>query len=327
MDSAPVPVDSAVYVGIDVSKDRLDLAVRSPEGEIPAFRVPYDEDGLAEALSRLVPLSPALIVLEATGGLETAVAGVLAAAGLPVAIVNPRQVRHFAQATGRLAKTDRLDAALLARFAEAVRPEPRPLPDEQAQLLSALLTRRRQLVEMKVAEENRLSRASPAVRKSLREHLDWLKQQLDDLDGDLKKLLRESPLWRERDDLLRGVPGVGPVLSATLLAELPELGKLGRKQVAALVGVAPFNRDSGTLRGKRRVWGGRSPVRSVLYMAAVSAARYNPAIKAFYQRLLSMGKAKKVALTACMRKLLLILNAVLKSGTPWCPPGTEIAAA
>jgi transposase len=287
--------------------------------------VSYDEGGMAEIVSRLVPLSPALVVLEATGGLEMTVAGVLAAAGLPVAIVNPRQVRHFAQATGQLAKTDRLDAALLARFAEAVKPEPRPLPDAQAQLLSALLTRRRQLVEMKVAEESRLSRASPAVRKGIGEHIDWIREQLQGLDDDLQRLVRESPLWREKEDLLRGVPGVGPVLCATLLAELPELGRLGRKQVAALAGVAPFNRDSGTLRGKRTVWGGRSSVRSVLYMAAVSAARYNPVIKAFYQRLLSAGKAKKVALTACMHKLLLILNAILKTSTPWSPPVFEDA--
>jgi transposase len=266
------------------------------------------------------------VVLEATGGLEMKAAGALAAAGLTVAIVNPRQVRHFAQATGQLAKTDRRDAALLARFAEAVKPEPRPLPDSQAQLLSALLTRRRQFVEMMVAEEIRLSRASPAVRKGIGEHTDGIKEQLKDLDDDLQRLVRESPLWRE-EDLQRGVPGVGPVLCATLLAELPELGQLGRKQIAALAGVAPFNRDSGTLRGKRAVWGGRSSVRAVLYMAAVSAARFNPVIRAFYQRLLSAGKAKKVALTACMHKLLLILNAILKTSTPWSPPVFEAAPA
>jgi transposase len=308
METAPV------FVGIDVAKQRLDVALR-PGSE--RFGVPHDEDGLAELVRRLRACQPALIVLEATGGVEVDVAGALAAAGLPTAVVNPRQVRDFARATGRLAKTDQLDAQALAHFAEAVRPAPRALPDTQAQELSALLGRRRQLVEMLSAETNRLPLAAPRIRPQIQTHIAWLRTQLADLDRDLGQLIRSSPVWRAKDDLLRSVPGVGPVLATTLLASLPELGTLTRQQIAALVGVAPLNRDSGTLRGRRTVWGGRAHVRAVLYMGALVAVRHNPALRAFYTRLRQAGKVPKVALTACMRKLLTILNAMLKHQTRW----------
>ena len=304
----------SVFVGIDVSKDRLDVALR-PSGD--RWAVANQESGVAALVTHLALLFPTLIVLEATGGLEAPLTGALAAAGLPVVVVNPRQVRDFAKATGKLAKTDTLDAAVLAQFGEAVRPALRPLPDAATQALSALLARRRQLIEMLTAEKNRLGSASPPVRKGIRAHITWLDRQLARTDDDLAQAIRESPVWREKDDLLRSAPGVGPVLATTLLAGLPELGTLTHKQIAALVGVAPLNRDSGTLRGRRRVWGGRAHVRAVLYMAALTATRYNPVIRAFYARLCAAGKAKKVALTACMRKLLTILNAMLKSRTPW----------
>lgn len=306
----------ASFVGIDVSKAQLDVAVR-PSGE--TWAVPQDEAGLTRLVARLRTLGPTLIVLEATGGLEVAVAGALAAAPLPVVVVNPRQVRDFARATGTLAKTDRLDAQILAQFAEAVRPAPRPLPDEQAQELSALLQRRRQLVEMLTAEKNRLAMASRRIRPQLQAHIEWLQRQVRQFDDDLRALVRASPLWREKDDLLRSAPGVGPVLATTLVAALPELGTLTRQQIAALVGVAPLNRDSGTLRGRRTVWGGRAHVRAVLYMGTLVAVRHNPALAAFHQRLRAAGKAPKVALTACMRKLLTMLNAMLKHRTRWTP--------
>lgn len=302
-----------VFVGIDVSKAQLDLAFR-PEG---TFSAPNDEAGCAQVLARLRATLPTLVVLEATGGLEIPITGILAAAGVPVVVVNPRQVRDFAKATGRLAKTDALDAQTLAHFAEVLRPEPRPLPDEQTQALAALLARRRQLVEMLTAEKNRLGSARTPVRKSLRTHIAWLERELRHTDRDLAHAIRESPMWREQDDRLRSVPGIGPVVTSTLLANLPELGTLTGKQIAALVGVAPLNRDSGTWRGKRTVWGGRAQVRAVLYMAALVATRFNPVIRAFYQRLCAAGKAKKVALTACMRKLLIILNAMMKHRTRW----------
>ena len=304
------------YVGIDVSKDYLDVAVR-PTGQ--QWRMGNTEEGRDQLVERLQGLSPALVVLEATGSLEVPVAAALGTADLPVAVVNPRQVRDFARATGKLAKTDKLDAQVLALFAERVRPVPRPLPNLQSRELSALLARRRQLVAMLTTERNRLGTALPNVRPGIQEHIAWLESKLGELSDRMSQLLRESPLWRETEDLLRGVPGVGPVLSTTLLAELPELGTLDRRQIAALVGVAPLNRDSGTLRGKRTVWGGRAKVRAVLYMAALVASRFNPVIRAFYQRLLAAGKPKKVALTACMRKLLTILNAILKHRTPWNP--------
>lgn len=304
-----------VFVGIDVSKAQLDLALR-PEGR---FSAPNDEAGCAQVLERLRAVSPTLVVLEATGGLEIPLTGVLAAAGVPVVVVNPRQVRDFAKATGKLAKTDALDAQTLAHFAEVIRPELRPLPDEQTQALAAILARRRQLVEMLTAEKNRLASARPPVRKSLRTHITWLERELSHTDRDLAHAIRKSPVWREKEELLQSTPGVGPVVTTTLLANLPELGTLTAKQIAALVGVAPFNRDSGTLRGTRTVWGGRAQVRAVLYMGTLVATRFNPVIRAFYQRLCAAGKPKKVALTACMRKLLIILNAMLKHRTPWRP--------
>lgn len=302
------------YVGVDVAKDWLDAAQR-PEGA--PWRVSNDERGIAALVERLVQLRPALVVLEATGGMEMPVVGALVVAQLPTAVVNPRQVREFARATGRLAKTDAIDAQVLAQFGEAVRPELRPFPDAATQELSALLARRRQLVGMLTAEKNRLRTAAKAVRADVQEHIRWLKRRLSDLDGQLAQSIRSSPSWRERDNLLKSTPGVGPVLSVTLLAELPELGTLGRKEIAALVGVAPLNWDSGHLRGKRRVWGGRSRVRAALYMAALVAARRNPVLRAFYERLVEAGKPKKVALTACMHKLLTILNAMIRHRTPW----------
>jgi transposase len=295
------------FIGIDVAKATLDYACR-PNGE--AGTVPNDDQGIDALVEQLHPQAPTLIVLEATGGYEAAVAAALAAAGLPVVVANPRQVR---------AKTDAIDAQVLALVAERVRPEPRPLPDADAEALDALLTRRRQLVEMLVAERNRLLIARAAVRRDLQQHIRFLERRLREADDDLHTAVKASPVWRVKDDLLQSVPGVGRVVSLTLLAELPELGRLSHKEIAALVGVAPLARDSGTLRGKRLVYGGRAPVRAVLYMAALVASRRNPVIRAFYERLRAAGKPAKVALTACMRKLLVILNAIARSGTPWQP--------
>lgn len=306
----------AIYVGIDVSQERLDVAVR-PAGD--SWGVGYDQPGLEKLATELVELCPAAVVLEATGNLEVPAVAALAAAGLPVVVVNPRQVRDFAKATGRLAKTDLLDAQVLAHFAEAVRPAQRPLPDAQTQELAALTTRRNQVITMLVAEKNRLGRAAAGVRPSIQSHIAWLERELGDLDQGLRQTIRRSPLWRDRDDLLRSVPGVGEQLSITLLAYLPELGTLGRKQIAALVGVAPMNRDSGRMRGQRSVWGGRARVRAALYMGALVGSRHNPVLRDLYQRLLAAGKAKKLALTACMRKLLTIINAMVKSGQHWDP--------
>jgi transposase len=308
------------FVGIDVSKAQLDVALR-PTGE--TWSVPHDDAGLDTLVARLQPVTPTIIVVEATGGWEVRVAGALAGAGLPVAVINPRQARAFARATGQLAKTDRLDAQVLARFAEAVRPTPRPLPDEAAQALLALLTRRRQMVDMLTAEKNRLGQAHGSVRAQLRTHITWLERQVTARDTEISTLIRQSPVWRDRDDLLQSVPGVGPVFSTTLMAGLPELGTLSRQQIAALVGVAPLNHDSGTLRGTRTCWGGRASVRTVLYMATLVATRCNPVIRACYTRLRAAGKATKVALVACMRKLLTILNAMLKHRRPWCPVSSE----
>jgi transposase len=304
-----------VVAGIDVAKATLDVAVR-PSGE--HRHMTNDAAGIAELVAWLRIVGPRVIVVEATGGYEAPLVAELGLAALPVAVVNPRQVRDFARATGRLAKTDRLDAHVLAHFAEAVRPTPRPLPEEAAQELKALLERRRQVVAMRTAEENRLGATRVAtVRTRIQAHLAWLEADLKAVDDDLRRRLRASPLWREQDDLLRSVPGIGPVLSLTLLAELPELGRLSHGQIAALVGVAPLNRDSGALRGRRAIWGGRRAVRTALYMGTLRATRCNPIIREFYDRLLEAGKAKKVALVACMRKMLTILNAMLKHRTPW----------
>ncbi len=320
------------YVGIDVAKARLDIAVRSTPSQgkraIELWHTSNDEAGIAELCARLRELAPTLIVLEATGRLETPLVGALASANLTVVVINPRQARDFAKAIGRLAKTDAIDARVLAQFAELVQPEVRPLPDEQARALAALVARRRQVVEMLTAEKNRLGTASaaPTIRARIGEHIQWLQQELSDLDEHLDQAIRQSPLWREHDALLQSVPGVGRVLARTLLSGLAELGTLDRQHIASLVGVAPLNCDSGKLRGKRYVWGGRAEVRATLYMAALRATRCNPVIQAFYQRLLEAGKPKKVALTACMRKLLTILNAIVKHHTPWQPAYAQLAS-
>lgn len=301
-------------VGIDVSQATLDVAV-SPTGQ--QWQVPYDERGLAELIERLQPIAPQRIVLEATGGYEVTVVAALASAGLPVIAVNPRQVRDFARSIGQLAKTDALDAHVLAEFAARIQPQIRPLPDTATRELSALLARRRQLVEMRAAESTRLKIALESVRGDIREHLRFLDKRIKDVDRELHERLRASPVWRDKDNLLRGIPGVGPVLSTTLLADVPELGITPHKPLAALIGLAPLNRDSGRWRGTRRIWGGRGHVRAVLYMATVTAVRVNPVITAVYDRFIQAGKPRKVALVACMHKLLRICNAVLAHGTPW----------
>lgn len=314
---------AAIFVGIDVAKDVLDVALR-PSGA--HWSVANSEPGIAHLLQQLASPAPTLIVLEATGGYERAVVGALAAAQLPVVVANPRQVRELARASGQLAKTDTLDAGILALFAERVRPEIRPLPAPEAQALVALLTRRRQVLEMLVAEQNRLELALAPVRRGITRHIRWLQRQLADIDDELDGTIQASPVWRARENLLRTVPGVGPVLSRTLLGELPELGRLDRKQIAALVGVAPLARDSGRHRGPRRAWGGRASIRAVLYMATVSATRCNPAIRTFYRRLRAAGKPGNVALVACMRKLLITLNAMVRADTPWRTPPTAAEA-
>ncbi len=303
-----------IFVGIDVSKAHLDVAVR-PLGE--QWQVDNTLEGISQLVEKVGQYSPALIIMEATGGYEAASASALAVAGLAVAVINPRQARDFAKSLGRLAKTDRIDAAVLARFGEAVRPEPRKLSDEQTVQLQALMVRRRQLLEMIVAEKNRVALSHAAVRQRVIEHIAWLENELSEIDTDLRDHLQTSPIWCEKDDLLRSVPGVGVVTSTTLLAELPELGLLNRKKIAALVGVAPYNCDSGNMHGKRAIWGGRAAVRTALYMATLSATRYNSVIRAHYKHLKDEGKSSKVALVACMRKLLTILNAIIHSGDAW----------
>lgn len=303
-----------IFIGIDVSKARLDVAVR-PSEQSKSFS--NDDAGIQALVKWLREIQPTLIVLEATGGIERQLTRALASAELPVVVVNPRQVRDFAKATGQLAKTDNIDAGVLARFAEAVRPPVRPLPDDVSLELRALIARRRQITEMMVAETNRLSGASRAVKKRIDAHLRWLASELERIDKDLDQSIRQSPIWQEKEDLLKSVPGIGPVISRALIANLPELGQLNRKQIAALVGVAPLNHDSGTLRGRRTVWGGRAAVRGMLYMAALVATRRNAVIKAFYIRLRNVGKAPKIALVACMRKLLTILNSMVKHKTYW----------
>jgi len=317
-----MPPAASAFVGVDVAKTELVMAIR-PSGD--RWTVANDDDGVRTLLKRLRQHAAALVVLEATGGYERAVVAALAAARLPVVVANPRQVRDFARATGQLAKTDRIDADMLALFGERVRPEPRALPDEAALAFDALLTRRRQILGMIVAERNRLEHALPAVRRGITQHIHWLERQLQDVDRELDTSIKASPVWRAKDDLLRSAPGVGPILSRTLIGELPELGTLPRKQIAALVGVAPLARDSGTLKGKRLVWGGRAPVRAALFMAALVGTRCNPVIRVFYARLRAAGKPPKVALTACMRKLLTILNAMVRTNTTWrhlAPPET-----
>jgi transposase len=306
----------SVFVGIDVSKARLDIAVRPSEAR---WQVDNNDTGIAALQLKLAELEPSLIVLEATGGYETAGVAVLASVGLPVAVINPRQARDFAKSLGRLAKTDKIDALVLAHFAEAIRPEPRALPNEQTLQLQAWVVRRRQLIEMLVMEKNRLGQTHKQLRPRVKEHIDWLEKELATVDQDIRTSLRNSPVWREQEDLLRSVPGVGPVLSVTLLAELPELGQLDRKKIAALVGVAPYNCDCGQMHGRRAIWGGRATVRSALYMAALSATRFNPVIRTFYNRLIAAGKPAKVVLTACMRKLLTILNSMMRTKTLWQP--------
>lgn len=305
------------FVGIDVAKDRLDVHLR-PSDE--AFARSRDGAGLAALVERLRALAPALVVREATGGFEVAVAGALAAAGLPLVVVNPRQIRDFARATGRLAKTDRLDAAAIARFAEAVRPAPRPLPSAAAQALGELVARRRQLVELITSEGQRRRQVrDPRLERRLEAHLTWLQKERSALETDLDDAVRGTPAWRAAADLLASVPGIGKTSARTLLAELPELGRLDRRQIAALVGGAPINRDSGTFRGRRMIMDRRASVRTARSMPTLTAIRHNPALQAFYRRLIGRGRPAKVAITACMRKLLVILNAILRDQTPWQP--------
>jgi len=308
-------MEHSPFVGIDVSKDQLDVHIHPTDD---ALRVRYDDAGLGTLIDRLRAVAPTVVVLEATGGYEVTVAATLSSAGLPVAIVNPRQIRDFARATGQLAKTDSLDARVIALFAAAVRPAARPVPDDQAQALGELIARRRQLVDMLGAEHNRRRLLRDRrLQRHLQAHIDWLEEALRRLDHDLSTLIRSSPLWREADDLLRSVPGIGPVTASTLIADLPELGHLDRRRIAALVGLAPFARDSGAFRGRRMITGGRAHIRRVLYMATLTAIKHNPAIRDFYRRLVAAGRPGKVALTAAMRKLLIVLNAMLRDHRPW----------
>jgi len=314
--------EKEIFIGIDVSKDNLEVFVK-PLGQRPAFA--QTEDGLLLMVDFVQSFSPRLVVLEATGGLERAAVGALGAKGLPVVVINPRQIRDFAKAKGILAKTDKLDAEVIADFAEAIRPEIRPLKPQETQELEALVTRRRQVVQMITAEKERLPTAVRAAKKDIEAHIQWLEKRRDKLNKDLERKIQNTPLWRAKDEILQSPKGVGPVLSHMLLAKMPELGTLNRKQAGKLVGVAPLNRDSGKFRGKRKVWGGRAEIRSVLYMATMSAIRSNPVIRVFYQRLIEAGKPHKVAVTACMRKLLTILNAMVKNNTPWRAPQAEKA--
>jgi len=305
---------AGIFVGIDISKTWLDIAVH--EADV-TWRVGNDDKGIADLVKRLKHMKTTLIVLEATGGYEMQLVAQMAQAKLPVVVTNPRKVRAFARSTGKLAKTDKLDAKLLAHFAAAIKPAVRTLPSEEEEQLTGLLVRRRQLVDMLTVEKNRLHTVRPALRDDIREHIDWLQEKLSKMDEEIDHFVRKTSLWKEKDTILRSVPGVGRVTSSTLIAMLPELGTINRQEIAALVGVAPVNKDSGRKQGKRRVYGGRATVRSVLYMAALSAKRCNPRIKKFYDDLIRHGKEKKVALTACMRKLIVILNAMLKTNQPW----------
>jgi transposase len=307
----------SIFVGIDVSKGRLDVAV-GEKGEF--WNEKNDEKGISQVVERLKKVNPTLIVLESTGGLERAVLIELTRAGLAVAMVNPGRVREYAKSIGQLAKTDKLDARLLARFGAAVRPAVTQLPNEAEEHLSALLARRKQLLEMLVAEENRLSSTSRTMNANIEKHITWLKKELGDLNTEIDEFNRQDPELKAKNELMQSVKGVGPITASTLAADLPELGHLNKKKIAALVGVAPFNQDSGRMRGKRRIKGGRSSVRQVLYMAAIAATRFNPVIKAFYKSLLLRGKLKKVAIVACMHKLLVILNAMVRTKQPWRDP-------
>ena len=313
-------MDQPIFVGIDVAKDHLDVHLLPSGSASSCANNARDARALAADLARQ---QPALVVLEATGGYERLVVRCLVAAGLPVAVANPRQVRDFARSTGRLAKTDKIDAAIIARFAQAVKPKVRHLPNEQEQALKDLLARRQQLMDMRVAEANRMQQAhSTRIRRSIQSVIDAVNAQIKQLDDGIDRTIKDSPIWCEKQDLLLSVPGIGPATSRTLLASLPELGRLNRRQIASLVGLAPINRDSGQMRGHRTIWGGRAAVRSALYMAAFASTRHNPVIGAFYHRLRAQGKPYKVAITACMRKLLLILNAIVKTKQLW---GTQIA--
>lgn len=302
------------FVGIDVSKQQLDVHVR-PDNR--RYQFPYDQAGLAALFEELHRLQPSLIVLEATGGYEHQLVAELANCQHPVAVVNPRWVRNFARASGELAKTDAIDGAVLSDFAEKMRPQPRPIPDDDLSELRALIVRRRQLVDMIVAEKNRQEKAPKRIARQIQTHINWLQKRLTEADDDLRRHIEASPIWKAKDDLLQSTPGIGPACSMTLLAALPELGCLSRHQIAALVGVAPFNKDSGKSRGRRTTQGGRANVRCVLFMSTLAAIRFNPVIARYYRHLLAVGKPKMVAMVACMRKLLTILNAMLKSGTPW----------
>lgn len=305
--------EDPMFIGVDVSKERLDVATSAGE----AFSLSNDEAGAQALADRLGPLSPELIALEATGGYERLVTAVLGIRQLPVVLVNPGQVRSFAKALGQLAKTDAIDASVLARFAAAVRPERRPLPNAQAEALKALMVRRRQLVDMLVSEGNRLAQALPVVKKRIQKHMAWIEHELELIEQDLDNQIRGSPLWRAKDDLLQSIPGIGPVVSRTLLVCLPELGRATGKEIAALAGLAPFNQDSGSLRGRRHIQGGRAEVRKLLYMASLNAIRCSEDFRRLYSRLCAAGKPKKVALVACARKLAVLANAVVRSGTPW----------
>jgi transposase len=303
-----------IYVGIDIGKEKIDFAVHTSDKH---WSFNNDDAGIAKTVKAISDMSPSLVVMEATGNYQAPLVAALAIARIVPAVVNPRQVRDFAKATGRLAKTDVIDAQVIAHFAAAIHPTPRSLSGDQSQELKNVVARRRQISDMLTAEKNRFGSAHKSVKPRIQAHINWLQEELRKIDDDLHRVIQESPIWREKDDLLQSVPGIGPVAAATILTQLPELGTLNRRQIAALVGVAPFNRDSGKLRGKRRIWGGRSTVRAVLYMAALVATKHNPAIRTFYERLCASGKAKKVAITACMRKLLTILNALLKHRVSW----------
>jgi len=303
-----------IFVGIDVSKAWLDIAVHESSVE---FRVDNNSIGISDLIQRVKKLKPTLIVIEPTGGFEITVVAEMLGAELPVVVMNARRIRNFARATGQLAKTDKLDARVLAHFAAAIRPPLRALPNEEEVQLTALLTRRRQVVEMLTVEKNRLVTVRSKMRADIEAHVEWLKRSLNELDQEIEDFVKDSPVWKEKDALLQSVPGVGPVTSATLLGMLPELGKLNRQEIAALVGLAPINKDSGKKQGKRRVFGGRAAVRNVLYMCAMAAKKFNPVLAKFYEKLLKAGKEKKVALTACMRKLLVILNSMMRTNEPW----------